>query len=124
MIKIAGLALVTCVLALTLKKDQPAFGFLLSACGALCVLALVLQKILPVLDWIRSLSAYAGGSGVGVLLSVLGIAVIAQFAADLCKEAGLAAAASAVELCGRMLAVLQAMPLIQGLIDAFLSYLQ
>ena len=55
---------------------------------------------------------------------VLGIALVAQFAADLCREAGLAAAASAVDLCGRALALLQALPLLQQLLDAFAGYLQ
>ena len=53
-----------------------------------------------------------------------GIALVAQFAADLCREAGLAAAASAVDLCGRALALLQALPLLQQLLDAFAGYLQ
>ena len=39
---------------------------------------------------------------------------MAQFAADTCKEAGLTAAAGAVELCGRVLALLQALPLLQS----------
>ena len=123
-LKIAAVALITCILTLTLKKDQPAFAILLSTCGAFCLLALVLQKILPVLDWVRSLATYTPGENIGCLLQVLGIAIVAQFAADLCKEAGLASAASSVELCGRMLAVLQAMPLLQNLINAFLMYLQ
>ena len=52
------------------------------------------------------------------------VALAAQFAADTCRDAGMAAAASAVELCGRVLALLQALPLLQTLINAFLSCLQ
>lgn len=59
-----------------------------------------------------------------VLLRVLGIALVAQFAADTCKEAGLSAAATAVELCGRVLALLQALPLLQSLLGSFADYLQ
>ena len=57
-------------------------------------------------------------------LRVLGIALVAQFAADLCREAGLGAAASAVDLCGRLLALAQAAPLLQTLLDAFSGFLQ
>ena len=55
---------------------------------------------------------------------VLGIALVAQLAADTCKEAGLSAAATAIELCGRVLALLQALPLLQSLLGSFAAYLQ
>ena len=59
-----------------------------------------------------------------MLLRVLGIALVAQFAADTCKEAGLSAAATAVERCGRVVALLQALPLLQSLLGSFADYLQ
>ena len=53
-----------------------------------------------------------------------GIARVAQLAADTCKEAGLSAAATAIELCGRVLALLQALPLLQSLLGSVAAYLQ
>ena len=76
------------------------------------------------LVWLHGLEAYFPGEGIRCLVRVLGIALVAQFAADLCREAGLAAAASAVDLCGRALALLQALPLLQQLLDGFAGYLQ
>ena len=124
MLRIAALVLVGGVLSLTLRRDQPAFAFLLSVCGAAMVLAVMAGQLGPLLGFVQSLSAYAPGQNVSCLLQVLGIALTAQFAADTCRDAGMAAAASAVELCGRVLALLEALPLLQTLIDAFLSCLQ
>ena len=98
-LKAAALAIVVCVLVLCLKKDQPGFAFLLSLCGE------------------------AGGDSFGILLQVLAIAFVAQLAADLCREAGLAAAAFCMEFVGRILAMLQALPLLQSLLASFLSFL-
>ncbi len=117
--KVAALAMVLCALSLTLKKDQPAFAFLVSVGGALCLLALTAQKLLGLLDWVRSLAALTQTQSVSCLLTVLGIAVVSQFAADLCRESGLYAAATLVELCGRVLAMLQMLPLLQSLLDVF-----
>ena len=88
------------------------------------MLALVAQQVQPVLDLVETLSRYAGGQSAGCILRVLGIALIAQFAADLCRESGLAAAANAAELGGRALALLQALPLFQSLVDSLLHFLQ
>ena len=122
MLQIAALALVTGLLALTLRKEQPVFAFLVSVCGAGGVLLLVSREMSPFMDLIESLAGYAGTPY--TILRVLGISLVMQFAADLCREAGLGAAAHATELGGRMLALLQALPLFQSLVGSLLSFLQ
>ena len=120
--KLAAAVLVAAVLTLLLKKDQPAFAFLVSVCTAAGLLAIVVRQVQPLLDWLRTLDGYFQGQSPAVLLQVLGIALVAQLAADTCKEAGLSAAA--IELCGRVLALLQALPLLQSLLGSFAAYLQ
>ena len=114
--KLAAAVLVAAVLTLLLKKDQPAFAFLVSVCTAAGLLAIVVRQVQPLLDWLHTLDGYFQGQSPAVLLQVLGIALVAQLAADTCKEAGLSAAATAIELCGRVLALLQALPLLQSLL--------
>ena len=48
--KLAAAVFVAAVLALLLKKDQPAFAFLVSACTAAGLLAVVVQQVDPWLD--------------------------------------------------------------------------
>lgn len=126
-IKIAALVLAGGLLVLALKKEQPAFAFLVSVCGAGAVLALTFRQITPLLDLIRTFTDNAvlsQVSGFGCVIQILGIALVAQLAADLCRESGMNAAAGAVELCGRILAMLQALPLLQNLIASLSSFLQ
>lgn len=126
-IKIAALVLAGGLLVLVLKKEQPAFAFLVSVCGAGAVLALTFRQITPLLDLIRTLTdntVLSQVSGFGCVIQILGIALVAQLAADLCRESGMTAAAGVVELCGRMLAVLQALPLLQSLVASLSSFLQ
>lgn len=122
--KLAVLAFTAAVLSLALKKDQPAYAFLVSVCAAVGLLAVMAQQIDPVLQWLRTLDGILPGSGIGCLLRVLGIAIIAQLAGDFCREAGMAAAATTAELCGRVLALLQALPLLQELLALYAGYLQ
>nr|WP_317401564.1 stage III sporulation AC/AD family protein [uncultured Gemmiger sp.] len=125
-IKIAAMVLAGGLLVLTLKKEQPAYSFLVSVCGAGAVLVLTFRQVEPVLRLIETLTAYTafpGGQSFGCVLQVLGISLVAQLAADLCRESGMSAAAGAVELCGRMLAMLQALPLLQSLVGSLSSFL-
>ena len=122
--KLAAMAFLAAVQSLSLKKEQPAYAFLISLCGAAGLLLIFAQQVTPVLTWLRTLENLLPGQGSGCLLRVLGIALVSQLAADLCKESGMAAGATAAELCGRILALLQALPLVQELLGYFGSYLQ
>ena len=122
--KLAAVAFVAAILSLALKKEQPAYAFLVSVCAAAGLLAAVTQQIEPVLSWLNTLDGIFPGQGIGCLLRVLGIVITAQLAADICREAGMAAAATTAELCGRILALLQALPLLQELLDSYAGYLQ
>lgn len=122
--KLAAVAFVAAVLHLTLKKEQPAYAFLVSVCAAFLLLAGIAEQLSPVLQWLHTLDGVLPGQGIGCLLRVLGIALVAQLAGDICHEAGLLAAATACELCGRVLALLQALPLLQQLLESYAGYLQ
>ena len=123
MAKIAVLCFMAGVLSLTLKKDQTTFAFLVSTAGALVLLLSAAEQLRPVLAFLNTLKSYTSAQSFDCILRVLGIALCAQLAADFCKDAGMAAAAGAAELCGRLLALLEALPLLQGLVDSFLSFL-
>lgn len=122
--KMAAVAFVAAVLSLALKKDQPAYAFLVSVCAAAGLLAVVTQQVQPVMVWLQTLDGILPGQGIETLLRVMGIALVAQLAGDLCREAGMSAASTAIELCGRVLALLQALPLLQDLLSAYAGYLQ
>lgn len=79
--------------------------------------------IAPTAGPAQQLAGQAGGDSFSILLQVLAIAFVAQLAADLCREAGLAAAAFCMEFVGRILAMMQALPLLQSLLASFLSFL-
>lgn len=123
-LKIAVLCFAAGVLSLSLKKEQPAYAFLVSMAGAAGLCYAALKQLEPVVAWLQTLAGYAAGQSLGCLLQVLGIVLVAQLAADTCRDAGMAAAAGSAELCGRLLAMLQALPLLQSLVDSLLSFLQ
>ena len=121
-LKAAALAIVVCVLVLCLKKDQPGFAFLLSLCGAAGLLWFAVQQLRPLLARLQQLAGQAGGDSFSILLQVLAIAFVAQLAADLCREAALLPP-RLYGFVGRILAMLQALPLLQSLLASFLSFL-
>lgn len=123
-LKLAAAAFVAVVLYLILKKEQPAFAFLVSAGAAAGLLLAAARQVEPLVGWLQLLDATLPGQEAGCLLRVLGVVLVAQLAADVCREGGMLAAATAAELCGRVLALMQALPMLQQLFDAYAGYLQ
>ena len=83
------------------------------------VLLSVIGELTGVVDTLRALAEQYGvdTSYLGVLLKIIGIAYIAQFGVQLCKDAGESAAAAKVELGGRILILSAALPAAVGMLS-------
>ena len=55
------------------------------------------------------------------LLKIIGIAYIAEFGAEVCRDAGEGAIASKVELAGKVIIIILAVPIITSLLDLIIS---
>lgn len=104
--------------ALIIKKDSPAFMPLLGLGAVAVILSELIHPMKELLDTLQKLSEEAGipSPALGAVLKTLGIAVVCRFGADVCKESGLSAAASSVELVGAVSAVYVTLPLISTLL--------
>ncbi len=113
--KAAALGAAASALAVLIKKDNPAAALLLGV-GAACVI------LVPALGLLRSVTGFfdrltdASGmppAALAAVLKTVGIAILTRFAADISRESGLAALASATELAGSAAALFVALPLMQ-----------
>ena len=77
------------------------------------------RAMTPVVDMVGELSRYASlsSSFYSPVLKCLGIGIVTQIGAGICKDAGQAAAATGVELCGTAAAVFCTLPLIRSLLS-------
>ena len=123
--KLAAAVLVAAVLTLLLKKDQPAFAFLVSVCTAAGLLAIVVRQVQPLLDWLHTLDGYFQGSEPGSAFAGAGhCAGGAACRRYLSRRPGFPRRLPPSSSAGRVLALLQALPLLQSLLGSFAAYLQ
>ncbi len=116
LIKTAAVCVPAALIAGALKKDSPVMAMLI-ALAAVCVIVFSsLGAIREAADFVRDVAEEANISNavLAVLLKTVGIALIARIASDLCKDAGLGAAASASELAGTAAALYTALPVMRG----------
>lgn len=122
-IQIVGLGLLATILILILKEQKPIFAFMLAIVSGIIIFLFLIGKIADVIRIIERL-AVEGGINLMYLktiLKIIGIAYIAEFGAQICRDAGQGAIASKIELAGKILIMVMAIPIITVIIETVMK---
>ncbi len=112
---VAGLAVTAAFLAVVLRGTRPEQAMAIGLAAGAVLVVWLLKMASPVLDSLRNMVARAGLSEEygTVLLKALGLCLLTQLAADVCRDAGEQALAAKAELGGKILMLLLALPLFE-----------
>lgn len=119
LLKAAVTGIAGAVLALLLKRSAPELGLALSAAVSLMAAALAMELVAgmgELFDLVRQ-DIGLSPAVTGPVFKCVGIGIVTRLSADICRDAGQSAAASAVELCGAACALVTAMPLVRALLQ-------
>lgn len=121
--QIVAIGLIATVLIVVVKSQRPELGVLLSVAAGVVIFLLVLGKIGSIMDIIKDLASRAGISMVylGTILKIIGIAYIAEFGAQICRDAGEGAVASKIEFAAKILIMVLAVPIVVAVLQALLK---
>jgi len=118
-IQITGLAVIAIALINVIKPQRPELGIMLSIITGIIIFMFVASKITIVVSYINNFAEKANVNTVhlSLLLKIIGISYIAEFASEICKDAGESAIASKVELAAKVIIVAMSMPIVGSLLD-------
>ncbi|MDC2863468.1 MULTISPECIES: stage III sporulation protein AD [unclassified Bacillus (in: firmicutes)] len=125
MLQIVGLGLVATFLAAVLNQHKSSVTSLFIVFVSSVMFLLVIDQIHSILTMIERIANEAKVSNVYVetLLKIIGIAYIAEFGAQITKDAGQGAIASKIELAGKILILVMAIPILTVVIETILGFL-
>lgn len=124
-LQIVALGLMATVLIIVVKNQRPDLAVLLSVAAGAIIFLLVLGKIGSIIEVIKDLSAQAGIRMVylGTILKIVGIAYIAEFGSQICRDAGEGAVASKIEFAAKVLIMVLAVPIVVAVLQSLLKLL-
>ncbi|PWK11500.1 stage III sporulation protein AD [Tumebacillus permanentifrigoris] len=124
-IQIAGLGLTATMLIVVIKGKSPQIAFLLTVLVGVFIFIFLLDKIQLVISLLERLSVQAGVEMIFLqtILKIIGIAYIAEFAAQVAKDTGEGSIASKIELAGKILILVLALPIVQRVVETVLNLL-
>ena len=124
LLKAAAVGIAGAVIAMLLKRSAPELGLALSVAVSLFGALLAMELVTGLGDLLNTVQEETGLSPavVGPVMKCVGVGIVSRLAADICRDAGQSAAASAVELCGAACALVTALPLIRAMLSALREY--
>ena len=122
-IKIIGIGLIALIIIIIVKQYRPEFAIYISIIAGCIILYLIIDKLHGVVDLLRTISQKSGiNSGfLSLLLKITGIAILAEFAINICKDSGEGAIASKIEIGSKVVIISMAIPIISNLLDVILK---
>ena len=120
------LAIVAVILILTIKSKNSEIALMIGIACSVIILLAVLSQAVSVINTVNNIIAVSqiSTSYIVILLKVIGICLLTEFAVNTCKDAGSQSIAGYVSLAGKIMVTVTALPLYTDILNTVLSLLQ
>lgn len=123
-LKLSGVVAVELVIYALLRQYKPEYAVLSEVACAGIVFFMIAGELEEIRGFFSAAMESAGVdvSYAGVLLKVLGTALISQFAADAARDNGQGALAEKIEFAGKVLILLFALPVLKAILQLIAAF--
>ncbi len=125
MIRIAVIGMSGVFVAVLIKQVHPEYSFAVTLAVEAIILFLALGKLGYLLETLKKIQDYIPieTTYMNLLLKMIGITFVGQFAASICRDAGYSATAGQIEMFGRLTVLSLGMPMVTALLETIYEYL-
>ncbi|MHB0887041.1 MAG: stage III sporulation protein AD [Bacillota bacterium] len=123
--QIVAIAIVGVLVIATVRQFRADVALPLTLVVALTIFALLLDRLGLVFATLRDLASRANLNFLylDTVLKIIGIAYVAEFGAQVCRDAQESAVAAKVELAGKVLIMVLAVPIVVAILEVILQLL-
>lgn len=117
--QIVAISIIAVILVVLIRQYRPEIALQISVVTGLLIFLLIIFKLASVLEELQMFSRQINIDLVYIstIFRIVGIAYIAEFGAQVCKDAGENAIASKIELAGKVIILVLAVPILMALMD-------
>jgi len=117
-VRLVLLCVAAAMVATMLKADRPEMAATVAMAAGVMAILMAVGDLRTVADAAKVLSTGAGvpGDSTGLMLRATGIALVAEFGAEISRDAGQSALAGRIELGARVALAAMSVPLLTGLV--------
>lgn len=124
-VQVIGLAIVVTVIGSVLRQIKPEMAIQLSIVAGVAIFLLIMDKVRIIIDLMQKLADQANISSyyLFIILKVVGVAYLAEFGCQICKDAGENALATKVEIAAKIFVIILAIPIIVAIMESMMKLL-
>lgn len=112
------LSVCTVLMAVQFKSMKPEYGIYMTIIAAVIIFFFSLGKLRLIFDAIEKIQGYTGlGTYMPVLIKIIGITYISEFASDICKDSGYGTIGSQIQIFGKLSILAVSMPIFESLFN-------
>ena len=124
-LQICGFALLGVVMVLILRNFRPEYATVAGISVGLLLLAGSFSPLVTVLDSVNAIAEDTGFSVYSsVIMKSMGIGILAQTTADVCRDSGVGMIASKVEFAAKIIILILCIPILETLISLIEGFLK
>lgn len=122
-VKIVGIAFITLFIMLLLRQSKNELNTLLTLTACTLILLIMVEPLKEIINFLREIADKANIDTVymGIVLKILAIAYIASFSSALCKDANADSLATQIELSGKIMILVLAIPILMAVLNSILQ---
>jgi len=123
--QIVGFGIVVTILLVVLRQERPEMAIQLSVVAGILIFLALVGRILSVLNVLENLSLRVNLDSLyfETILKIIGIAYVAEFGAQVCRDANEGAVAGKIEFAGKILIIILAVPIIGAILETVINLL-
>lgn len=125
MVRVALFGIAGVLMALQLKSLKSEFSVYLCLGVSLLLFSFAAEKLSVILEGLKAVqNCLPLNTGyIRILMKIIGITYIAEFASDLCKDAGYQTIAGQIQVFGKLSVLAVSIPVLTALLDTIQSFL-
>ncbi|MBP3469643.1 MAG: hypothetical protein J6K26_09030 [Lachnospiraceae bacterium] len=117
-IKVVLIGIVTVIAAMLIRQKEPAVGNVLSLGVGVCIMACLMSRVVVLVEYLDELLEPLSFSKayLGILLKAVGITMVTEFGASLCRENGFLALADSIRVFGKISVLMLGLPILSTVV--------
>lgn len=121
--QLVGIAIVSTILCLVIKKERPEIAMFIAILAGISILLSVIFKLNFIIESIQNLALKANipTMYISLIIKLIGIAYLMEFAIQLCKDCGENNIASKLEFGGKIIVMSMSFPILLSIVDMILN---
>lgn len=124
-LRIAVLGITGVLIALPLRKEKGEYSTFISMAVCICIFIYIITKVETILGFVNRLESMVAvdSTYITLVIKMVGITYVAEFAMNVCKDAGYGAIGNQIEMFAKLSILVVSIPVLTAFLETIGSFL-